>query len=225
MALWYMSRKPSQPSHPSQSKELTEKQRFDLDEWNEKKKTGAAHHELIDMLKNSSLSIHPEAKFSNLINNIMPKAKFTNEKLSEDELQEYSKAILDYGIDNGSSVYELVGDKYIGMAIVMRRELIKEYECKNYSEKALVDLIVNAYCRNLMYSKKLLGQKDSEYLSHDRNGFMSVLSKEIDRANRHYIAALETLKQLKQPSLKVSISANNAFLANNQQVNGQHGTN
>jgi len=51
------------------------------------------------------------------------------------------------------------------------------------------------------------------------NNFLSIMSKDVDRANRHFITALETLKQFKQPQLKVNVKTKNAFIAEKQQFN------
>ncbi len=48
--------------------------------------------------------------------------------------------------------------------------------------------------------------------------YLSVLSKELDRANRQYISALQTLYSLKQPPLSVSLKTDTAYLANQQVI-------
>ena len=45
------------------------------------------------------------------------------------------------------------------------------------------------------------------------------MSKHIDRANRQFITALTTLKQIKMPSLAISVKTKAAFVAQNQQLN------
>ena len=51
------------------------------------------------------------------------------------------------------------------------------------------------------------------------NGAYKVASQELDRANRHFINAVATLKQLKSPTMNIQVKATNAFVAQNQQVN------
>ncbi len=201
------------------NKELTIEQENKLALWEEKIKNGEAIKELISILKNSTLNYHPEAKFEHIIKDIIPKTRYFNQKLSKKECEEFSDAMKDYGIDNDMSVIFFANQEHRGLIINLRRELIKEYKCETYSEKALVDLATNAYARNLLYSKKMLGLKDPEFVSSERNGFMSFLSKEVDRANRHFITALETLIQIKRPELKVNVKTNTAFIAQNQQIN------
>ena len=46
-----------------------------------------------------------------------------------------------------------------------------------------------------------------------------MISKELDRANRQFITALTTLKQIKAPSLEINVKTKAAFVAQNQQLN------
>ena len=154
-----------------------------------------------------------------IADNIIPKLETKSKKLTDEDKKKISKAMIDYGIENNISLYESFEGRYSGMMINLRKELIEEFNCTTYSEKALVDMIVGAYARNLTYSKQLLSHKDPTYLSHERNGFLSLFSKEIDRANRHFITALSMLKQMREPQLNLNVKAKNAFVAQNQQLN------
>jgi len=58
-----------------------------------------------------------------------------------------------------------------------------------------------------------------EYLSKERTNHLSVMSKQLDQANRQFITALTTLKQIKMPSLAISVKTKAAFVAQNQQLN------
>ena len=58
-----------------------------------------------------------------------------------------------------------------------------------------------------------------EYLTHEKNGYYSLISKELDRAHRQYITTLTLLQQIKQPSIKVNVKTKNAYIAENQQIN------
>ena len=47
---------------------------------------------------------------------------------------------------------------------------------------------------------------------------MAVMGKELDRANRHYLTAIQTLRMLKQPPMQLNIRANTAVVGQNQIV-------
>jgi hypothetical protein len=98
-------------------------------------------------------------------------------------------------------------------------QLVAEYDCKTASEKMLAQTAAWAYCRMIEYSRKLNGITRQEYLSSVKTGHYAVLSKEVDRCVRQYLSAINTLKHFKQPSLNVTFKAQNAFVAQNQQIN------
>ena len=110
-------------------------------------------------------------------------------------------------------------DKYRTLAIELCNQLIAEYECKTSSEKMLAQTASWAYCRMIEYSYKLNGLTRQEYLSNEKNGYYSMLSKEVDRCARQYLTAINTLKHFKQPPVSVTFKAQNAFVAQNQQIN------
>ena len=95
------------------------------------------------------------------------------------------------------------------------QDLEKEFKCKSPSDKALVDLIANSYVRKLSYSRKLETTKPCTGKDYDR--YREFLSKEVDRAHRQFLSALEMLRAIKQPKLNLRVT--NAFLAHQQQIN------
>lgn len=120
-------------------------------------------------------------------------------------------------LDTGFLLMESVGAEYRGLAVQMRNELQKEYGCDKPSEKALIDMVVNSYIRKLSYSYKM--GANQKYLGGNENGYRAYLSKEIDRSHRQFLSALDALRLLRQPPLKVNVKAQNAFVAENQQLN------
>lgn len=109
--------------------------------------------------------------------------------------------------------------EYKTFAIELANQLVVEYDCKSPSEKTLAETAAWAYCRMLEYSRTLSGMLGIEYLSSEKNGYYSMISKEVDRANRQYLAAINSLRYIKQPKLNVTFKTQNAFVAQNQQIN------
>lgn len=131
-----------------------------------------------------------------------------------------SKALMVYGLETHYPLAETVNKSYRPLAIEFSRQLIQEFDCKTPSEKALAQIVVNAYLRVMDSSKKFNNcYEASEYLSKERTNHLSVMSKQLDRANRQFITALATLKQLKTPSLEINVRTKIAFVAQNQQLN------
>lgn len=138
---------------------------------------------------------------------------------SEKFIKATEKAMMINGLNNQWPLIESVGEKYRAFVVNFALDLIKEYQCKTSSEKALAQVIAGAHTRILEYSRQLtICQKNGNH-SDRKAGFYSMLSKEIDRANRQFIAALTTLKRLKAPSFEINVKAKAAFVAQNQQLN------
>jgi hypothetical protein len=139
---------------------------------------------------------------------------------SEGEKRELmEKVAYTLGFENDYVMVETVDDKYRGMAIEMRRQLIKDFDCKTYAEKVLVDTIVSGYVRTIRCAKSFNNCTHDEFLSSYKNQYMGNISKEMDRAQRQLMAAYQMLINLKRPPLKVQVKAKTAFVAQNQQLN------
>lgn len=114
---------------------------------------------------------------------------------------------------------ESVTEKYQALAVNFVRELMAEYDCQTSSEKAVARVAAAAYARAFDYSEEMRNCRAIEWHGGATNGYFSMISKEVDRANRQFMAAMTTLKQMKAPGLQVNVTAKNAFLAGNQQFN------
>jgi len=147
--------------------------------------------------------------------------KIGDEEASKD-LNDITKAL---SLDTGHILIESILEDYRGLAFQMKMDLHKEFDCKTASEKAMVDLAVSSYIRHIFLSKKLTYNQSFESYYHEINGYFNVISKEIDRAHRQFITAIESLRVMKQPALKVSVKTNNAFIGEKQQFNNNVKTN
>lgn len=123
------------------------------------------------------------------------------------------------GLDTHYPIAETVTNNRT-LIIEFANQLVSEYGCTTASEKSLVHVVAGAYGRVLEYSKLFNNCQRVDYLSHVKNEYYSMLSKELDRAERHYLAAMNTLIQMKKPVMNVKINANTAFVGQNQQFNG-----
>lgn len=117
------------------------------------------------------------------------------------------------------ALMESVDENYRMMGKEMSDQMMQEFDCKNEAERSLAQLMVNAYIRVLDNSRRLNNELNGQNITPNRNIYIANLSKQIDRANRQYISALLTLKQLKSPNVEMNIKTNNAFISNNQQIN------
>jgi hypothetical protein len=129
------------------------------------------------------------------------------------------QVVFTLGFENDYTLVETVNEKYRGMAIELRRQLIKDFDCKTYAEKVLVDSVVSGYMRTIQCAKSFNNISHDDYLSGYKNQYMATMSKELDRAQRQLMAAYQMLVNLKRPPLTVQVKAKTAFVAQNQQLN------
>lgn len=129
------------------------------------------------------------------------------------------KLLIAYELDSQYALGQTHQKNYSYLVVGFCKSLIKEYECKTPSEKALAEMAASGFVRYLQVAQKLDAELASTGISSLRNTYIGLLSKELDRALRTYIAALNTLRQIKNPLSKIKVEASAAFIANNQQVN------
>jgi hypothetical protein len=103
----------------------------------------------------------------------------------------------------------------------MTEQTIEEYDCQTEIEKSLASVIVGAYVRYIDNSRRLNNELECENITRERNVYIANLSKQVDRAQRQYLSAVMTLKQIKAPTIEMSIKAQTAFISQNQQINSQ----
>lgn len=175
--------------------------------------------------KSLQITSDPDYMFNRVadqMNKALKSGKNTEKALEEVKLEinSYSEeALMTLGLENHYALAESTGERLRGLAIETARQIEKEYDCKTPSEKILAEMISSAYVRTLEYTKHFNISTREEFLSKEKNAHYSIYSKEVDRAQRHLLAAIATLKQIKSPTVEMNIKTKNAFIAQNQQFN------
>lgn len=110
-------------------------------------------------------------------------------------------------------------------AIDLMRKFQVEYGCSSPSEKATAELAAVSFVRTLDVQTRITKYLDIGTFTDIGVGYLAFLSKELDRANRHYLTAIQTLRMLRQPPMKLNIKANTAVVGQNQiiQANANNG--
>ena len=134
-------------------------------------------------------------------------------------LEKLNEAISIVSLDSHYGLAKATIEDLRPFAIEFSRQLVAEYDCITPTEKALVETIAAAYIRILEFTGYMTRMTRDERCSMILSGAYKVASQELDRANRHFINAVSTLKQLKSPTMNIQVKATNAFVAQNQQVN------
>lgn len=124
--------------------------------------------------------------------------------------------------ENGLLLSESFQDEYKTFAIDLSRKLQKDYGCETTSEKATAELAANAYVRTLQAQTMITKYLRIGTFTDIGVKYLAVLSSELDRANRHYIIALQTLACLKQAPLNITVNAKIANIAHQQIIQENH---
>jgi len=98
-------------------------------------------------------------------------------------------------------------------------ELTKEYNCINALERSLCEIIANSYWRIISVSKLMQDDLSLNSPSKYKFRYLEILSKELDRENKNYLAALNNLIEIKTPNTTINLNSDNLFLSQNQQFN------
>lgn len=127
----------------------------------------------------------------------------------------YYKAMTILEFDKGVLLSNAVSSLDNPFVLELFNELQKEFNCQTASEKSLAEITALNFMRILAMQRKLKDIQTSVKTRYDVQ-YIAVLSKELDRAERHYLTSLQTLRMLKMPQLEVNIKTQNAFVGNNQ---------
>ena len=104
--------------------------------------------------------------------------------------------------------------------VELANDLIEQYDCLNTAERSLCEIIANSYWKVMQLSKKYTNvMSTGEYLSDERTRYLSMLWKEMDRANRHYFTSLNMLIEIKKPQMSINVKTKNAYFSQNHQNN------
>lgn len=128
------------------------------------------------------------------------------------------KAFTILEFDKGILMAAAIPERYRTFGIDFSRKLQKEYQCETPSEKATAELIAINFVRTLEIQYRINCILELEHVTDNLVKHFAILSKELDRANRHYLNTLQTLKMIKQPAIEVNIKTQTAVVGQNQIV-------
>lgn len=160
---------------------------------------------------------------NNVIEDFVKALKNNGSKKNKKSLEELNRAwnaaLPVVSLDTHYELANTVGERIRPLVIEFARKIIVEYDCKTVSEKALAEVVVSAYARILECSKSMQDITLVKYTSSALNGLYEIISKELDRAHRHFVTSLATLRQIKSPTMEIKVRAQTAIIGQNQQFN------
>lgn len=157
-----------------------------------------------------------------------------------DSFQSLARTLNEF--DNGVLMTNAIPKEYSTFAVDFLRQLQKQYDCQTIAEKAIAELATISYIRTLDIQERMTeslnnqkhlstghadcGSNPFDPLNHLHAckraelglKLLNILSKELDRANRHYLTSIQTLKIMKQPRMQVNIKTGTAVIGQNQIV-------
>lgn len=126
--------------------------------------------------------------------------------------------------ENGVLLTQSVPEQFRTFGVNMLRQLQKEYDCKSIGEQSLAELATLAYIKVLELQQILHKSLAREEKYQINITYISVVGKELDRANRQFLAAIQALITMKRPQIGINIKAQTAVLGQNQVVQSNNNT-
>ena len=144
--------------------------------------------------------------------------ELTKSELPVDPSSNLFKAVTLFEFENGLLITEAVSERYKTFVISLSRQFQKEFNCKNASEKAIAELAAISYIRTIEVQRMIKNYLDQNSNTGIGIQFLALLSKELDRANRHFLMAVQALRMTKQQTMHVNVRTQTAVIGQNQIV-------
>jgi len=130
----------------------------------------------------------------------------------------YYKAMTLFEFDRGILLASSIPDRFIVFALEFSKNLQSEYECKTQSEKSIAEITSLNFVRVLETQNRINSYLNRKSIEDIGIKYLTFLSKELDRAERHYLSSLQMLRLLKTSPLQMNIKTNTAVVGQNQIV-------
>lgn len=153
-----------------------------------------------------------------LENSLKELSKAKGKMTSIDQKSATFKAMTLSEFENGTLMTYVVPEQYRTFALKLSRELQEEFICVSSGEKAIAELAAVNYIRTLEIQNRINSYLALGSITDMGVRYLEVLSKELDRAQRHYISSFQTLKTLRQPVFQLNLKADTAVVGQNQMV-------
>lgn len=170
--------------------------------------------EVRDIIKKSGLGFEANYVLSKVADEI---GSLKEKKEAGPETFLYKSMTL-FEFDKGPLLCTSVPERFSVFALEFSKQLQQEYKCDTPSEKSLAEIVSLNFIRTLWIQDRLKAYLEIGSITDIGVKYLDVLSKELDRAERHYQGSLQALRTLRNPSFEVNIKANNAVVGQNQAV-------
>lgn len=174
---------------------------------------------VLDKLKQCRTDYDPDLVLKKLGEDLVGKSELKTTASPDDNLY---KALTLFEFEKGLMLVSIVHPMCKTFVIDLSRKLQAEFDCKTASEKATAELAAINFVRTMAIQYRIESYLEKDSFSEMGVKYLAVLSKELDRANRHYLTAVQVLKTMKQPPLSVNVKTQTAVVGQNQIVQARN---
>lgn len=128
------------------------------------------------------------------------------------------KAMTILELEKGILLASALPEQFRTFALEFNKNLQKEYDCRTPSEKSLAEVTGLNFVRTLVVQEKINSYLSLGSITEIGIKYLAILSKELDRAERHYLTSLQALRAFRMPPLEVNIKTQTAVVCQNQIV-------
>lgn len=177
---------------------------------------------VVDIEKLNSMPADPAFSSDKAVQELRDIAKTKESNITKERAPNFFKVFSTFEFEKGMLLTVCFPTIYQSFAIDLNRKFQKEFDCQTPSEKSLAELAVINYCRTLYIQKKINDYIELGTVTNIGVGYLNFLSKELDRANRHYLIAMQSLKAIKQPNIQVNVKTQTAVIGQNQVIQNKN---
>ena len=147
--------------------------------------------------------------------------KKAGDKISTDRKTDLVKAMNLREFHHGLLMAWGLKDEYQTFAVQLSRDYQAQYKCETAGRKSLAELSALNYCRILEIQRRINNVLENNTITDQGNKYIATMSKELDRAQRHYLTAMQALELGLQAPMNVSVRTQVANIATQQMVQEQ----
>ncbi len=180
---------------------------------------------LLLKIRTEKVSLAFLRKLLNFIkNNYNDTSNKMEDKLDKSDIeQKNNDSVMNLELKTHNHLIEAISPVYKMFLVDLCNKTAEEYGCQNPSEIMLVEMFVNAYIRSIESTKVFNdnlhdGLLTGLYKNKELLKLYDLMIKEMDKANRIFLATLFNLRLLKSANPKIDIKIKNTFMAKEQQV-------
>jgi hypothetical protein len=124
--------------------------------------------------------------------------------------------------ENGMLLDRAVDREFGVLATEISRNIQKEHKCNTYDKKILAEMVALNYSRVMAGQKAIMLYLTKGEVTDLGMKYLSMMSKEVDRAHRHLTTSLQALQLMNQPPMNMKVNAQVANIANQQLVKNEN---